>query len=244
MHKIILYPGEDGYWVVECPSLPGCVSQGKTKAEARANIREAIEGYEAALEKIESDPKFIEMMKRSDEDIRARRFFTQAEAERRIKKKNAMFSRADKDWEEGKLQSAFRQFLALANAGDRAAQLNVGYFYDLGIGTRCNKVLALYWYRKAYRRGDAAAANNIATIWRDKHKPQRSLAWFRRAVRLGDDGANLGIAKLYLQNGSNLRKAFTYLTKVCQSDRVSEGEKEEAMRLLKTAKKQLRQTIN
>ena len=52
MHKIILYPGEDGYWVVECPSLPGCVSQGKTKAEARANIREAIEGYEAALDKI------------------------------------------------------------------------------------------------------------------------------------------------------------------------------------------------
>jgi predicted RNase H-like HicB family nuclease len=49
MHKVILYPGEDGYWVTECPSFPGCVSQGKTKAEAQANIREAIEGYLAAL---------------------------------------------------------------------------------------------------------------------------------------------------------------------------------------------------
>jgi predicted RNase H-like HicB family nuclease len=244
MHKIILYPGEDGYWIVECPSLPGCVSQGKSKAEARANIREAIEGYEAALDKIESDPKFIEMMKRSDEDIRAGRVFTQDEVERRIKRKNAAFSQADKNWEEGKLQSAFRQFLALAKAGDRAAQTNVGYFYDVGIGTRSNRVLALYWYRKAYRRGDAAAANNIATIWRDKHKPQRSLAWFRRAVRLGDAGSNLGIAKHYLQNGSNLRKAIAYLTKVCQSDRVSEAEVEEAARLLKAAKKRLRQTIN
>jgi predicted RNase H-like HicB family nuclease len=85
MHKVILYPGEDGYWVVECPSLPGCISQGKTKAEARANIREAIEVYEAALEEIESDPKFIEMMKRSGEDIRAGRVTTQEEVERRVR---------------------------------------------------------------------------------------------------------------------------------------------------------------
>ena len=60
VRKVILYPGENGYWVVECPSLPGCISQGKTKAEARANIREAIEGYLAALEDIEGDPKFID----------------------------------------------------------------------------------------------------------------------------------------------------------------------------------------
>jgi predicted RNase H-like HicB family nuclease len=50
MRQIILYPGEDGYWVAECPSLPGCVSQGSTKEEAILNIREAIQGYIAALE--------------------------------------------------------------------------------------------------------------------------------------------------------------------------------------------------
>jgi predicted RNase H-like HicB family nuclease len=33
---------EDGIWVVECPSIPGCVSQGQTKDEALANIQEAI----------------------------------------------------------------------------------------------------------------------------------------------------------------------------------------------------------
>lgn len=43
MRQVILYPGEDGYWVVECPSLPGCMSQGKTKQEALENIKEAIE---------------------------------------------------------------------------------------------------------------------------------------------------------------------------------------------------------
>jgi len=50
MRQVIIYPGEDGYWVVECPSLPGCISQGKTKGEALANVKEAIHGYIAALQ--------------------------------------------------------------------------------------------------------------------------------------------------------------------------------------------------
>jgi predicted RNase H-like HicB family nuclease len=50
MREVILHPGEDGYWVVECPSLPGCVSQGKTKKEAIKNIKEAISCYIHALE--------------------------------------------------------------------------------------------------------------------------------------------------------------------------------------------------
>jgi len=47
---IILYPGEDGFWVAECPSLPGCISQGATHDEAVASIREAIIGSIVALE--------------------------------------------------------------------------------------------------------------------------------------------------------------------------------------------------
>jgi predicted RNase H-like HicB family nuclease len=50
VRQVIIFRGEDGYWVAECPSLPGCLSQGKTKEEAIGNIREAIRGYIAALE--------------------------------------------------------------------------------------------------------------------------------------------------------------------------------------------------
>ncbi len=50
MRQVILYQGENGYWVAECPSLPGCISQGKTKEEAVHNIREAIEGYVLVLQ--------------------------------------------------------------------------------------------------------------------------------------------------------------------------------------------------
>ncbi|MBI4876438.1 MAG: type II toxin-antitoxin system HicB family antitoxin [Acidobacteria bacterium] len=50
MRQAIIHPGEDGYYVAECPSLPGCVRQGTTRDEAISNIREAIRAYVAALE--------------------------------------------------------------------------------------------------------------------------------------------------------------------------------------------------
>lgn len=50
MRQVFIYPGEDGYWVTECPSLPGCISQGKTRVEAVVNIKEAIAAYIGALQ--------------------------------------------------------------------------------------------------------------------------------------------------------------------------------------------------
>ncbi|MFH2007581.1 MAG: type II toxin-antitoxin system HicB family antitoxin [bacterium] len=45
MRQVVLTPDEDGFWVAEVPSLPGCISQGKTREEALEQIREAIEAY-------------------------------------------------------------------------------------------------------------------------------------------------------------------------------------------------------
>lgn len=50
MRQVIIYPGEDGYWVAECPSLPGCISQGRSREEALENIREAINLYIEVLQ--------------------------------------------------------------------------------------------------------------------------------------------------------------------------------------------------
>jgi predicted RNase H-like HicB family nuclease len=50
MRPVVIYPGEDGYWAAECPTLPGCVSQGKTREQAAQNIREGVCGDIAALE--------------------------------------------------------------------------------------------------------------------------------------------------------------------------------------------------
>jgi predicted RNase H-like HicB family nuclease len=40
---LIIEQDEDGWFVVDCPAIPGCATQGKTRAEALANIREAID---------------------------------------------------------------------------------------------------------------------------------------------------------------------------------------------------------
>ena len=50
MRQVLIYPGEDGYWVAECPSLLGCISQGRSRQDAIVNIKEAIDGYVDSLE--------------------------------------------------------------------------------------------------------------------------------------------------------------------------------------------------
>ena len=147
---------------------------------------------------------------------------------------NDLFFRADRLSDQGQHRKAFRLFLSGAKAGDDSAQLNVGYCYDCGVGTRRNRSAAMYWYKRAYRRGDGSAANNIGTIWRDEHKPKRALYWFRRAVDLGNDGANVEIAKFYLGERDTAR-AIRHLEIALKSDRLAEVEEEEARRLLKLA---------
>lgn len=50
MRQVLIYKGDNGMWVAECPSLPGCLSQGETREEAIENIREAIKAYIDVLE--------------------------------------------------------------------------------------------------------------------------------------------------------------------------------------------------
>jgi TPR repeat protein len=153
---------------------------------------------------------------------------------------DVLFIRAAKHEENGELRSAFRLYLAGAKAGDTSCQLNVGNFYDAGTGVRRNRLAALYWYKRAYRRGVSSAASNIGIIWRNENNPKRALGWFQRAVRLGDDEANLEIAKHYLRNESNRHKAIHHLEKVCQSNWVTEAGVEEATKLLKQTRAQLK----
>jgi antitoxin HicB len=49
--RVLIEQDEDGVFVVECPSLPGCISQGKTRKEALENIQDAIKGYLESLNK-------------------------------------------------------------------------------------------------------------------------------------------------------------------------------------------------
>ncbi len=63
MRQVLIHPGEDGYWVASCPSLPGCHSQGKTKEEALENMKEAIALFVEVLEE-NGDPIPVDDMNR------------------------------------------------------------------------------------------------------------------------------------------------------------------------------------
>ncbi len=59
--RTIIEQDEDGKYIVRCPSLPGCVSEGKTREEALVNVKDAIQGYLASLRKHnEPIPQLIE----------------------------------------------------------------------------------------------------------------------------------------------------------------------------------------
>lgn len=49
--RVFIEQDEDGVFVAECPTLPGCISQGVTREDAKRNIKEAIEAYLESLKK-------------------------------------------------------------------------------------------------------------------------------------------------------------------------------------------------
>jgi uncharacterized protein len=126
--------------------------------------------------------------------------------------------------------------LSAAKLGDPSAMLDVGYLYDLGIGVRADRDLAMYWYKRAFRRGYGSGANNIGTIYRTEMKPQRAIQWFRKAVSLGEIDSNLDIAKLYLDQLGDTLRAIPHLRKVVAAKpriEVTKASWEEANFLLK-----------
>ncbi len=50
-YRVLIEQDEDGVFIANCPSLPGCISQGKTREESLTNIKDAIGGYLASLAK-------------------------------------------------------------------------------------------------------------------------------------------------------------------------------------------------
>ncbi|MGB7655609.1 MAG: hypothetical protein WBL74_09010, partial [Novosphingobium sp.] len=92
-----------------------------------------------------------------------------------------------------------------ASLGDPQCLQALGYMYDVGEGVVENKTIAMKLYRKAWRRGDHAAATNIAIMYRQRGKMRTMFQWFKRVAEAGDGSAQLEMAKCYL-SGVGVRK--------------------------------------
>jgi TPR repeat protein len=145
--------------------------------------------------------------------------------------KNCLFNQANAAWDNGDMRQAFALFLQAARLGDVSSQLDLGYFFDQGLSVKKDKKKALEWYRRAYRQGDAGAANNIATIYRDLGDTRKMLWWFRRAAAMGDIDVLLDLGKRYekgLTVPRNPAKAKVFYRRVLANKWATKDDKSEA----------------
>ena len=112
-------------------------------------------------------------------------------------KPDQLFKVACSAWDSGDLGCAFELFAEGAEAGDASCQLNLGYFYDRGLHVVRDQRAARHWYREAYHQGEASAASNIATLYRDAREYGRMVWWWRAAIRMGDGDALLELGRCY-----------------------------------------------
>jgi TPR repeat protein len=136
---------------------------------------------------------------------------------------DAAFTAADTAWDAGDDVQAFRLLIQAAARGEGGLCNSIGFYYDHGIGVRCNRRKAMFWYRRAASEREAVAYINLALCHREAGRYEAAEKWYRRAIRGGDGSAALGLAKLHLEQGltkSALALLYTArsLGQLCEDD--------------------------
>ncbi|MCX7066078.1 MAG: tetratricopeptide repeat protein [Methylococcales bacterium] len=96
-------------------------------------------------------------------------------------------------YEEGKLEEAFLVFYQAAKLGNPQAQVNLANLYDDAKGVERDRKLAVYWYKRAIKKGLPYAAYNLAVSYRQQSKLKWALFWFKRASEMGDEDAKFEV---------------------------------------------------
>jgi uncharacterized protein len=119
-----------------------------------------------------------------------------------------------------------------ARGGDPSAMHNIGYYYDRGVGVRRDPRRALFWYRAVWRKHRyESAANNIASIYRDRKDHRRAFVWYRKAADAGDGDALVEIAVRYLRGRGvrkNAERGVKLLRRAIRSNRITESGRDDA----------------
>lgn len=137
--------------------------------------------------------------------------------------------------EAGDFDLARRCYEKGAALGDAMCFQALGYMYDVGEGMVADKAMAMRLYRKAWRRGNHAAATNIAILYREMGKKRAMFQWYERVARAGDGSAQLDMAKCLLSGAGvrkNVQAALRCLAAANASDYITEYEREEAQAML------------
>ncbi len=120
------------------------------------------------------------------------------------------FILADRYMEQKQFKRAFNILRAAADGGESRCYLNLGYCYDIGLGCKRDWQKALYWYKRAVRRGSSSAAINIGITYRNQRKRYLALYWFKKSLAMGDGDALLELGKLMLNAYGDKTQAKHY----------------------------------
>lgn len=133
----------------------------------------------------------------------------------------------------GETRAALDYFVTAAAAGDVDGQVNTGYCFETGTGTRRSHSEAQRWYRAAIRQRSGAAAFNLATMHRERRNTRGAIYWFQRAIALGDDTAGLELARIYLDRLSQRTRALVCLRRTVRGRFLAPDSLHEALQLLR-----------
>jgi len=153
-----------------------------------------------------------------------------------------LFSEASALSDAGDHKGALVLFRRAALNGDDGSQVRLGYLYDVGLGVRRNSKIAMAWYRKAARQGSCSAANNIATIHRDRGNHRRAIEWFRRAMKEGGVSSALSLAALFFSLGRNQAARETLRWARRRQRALSEGDCEQLQELQRRLTRQAKES--
>jgi len=164
------------------------------------------------------------------------------ETERLLKEQKALSSgdllhmEADLLDERGRHADALPLLLKGAKAGNTGCQILLGnYLSDGRKGIPIDQKRAVYWYKRAYKRGSSIGASNLGMHYRKQGDVDEAYRWFELAAESGDNEAHLELAKIWLHDRDNKAKAIKHLKAVFQGNPrdVSELGRDEARTMLR-----------
>ena len=134
--------------------------------------------------------------------------------------------------ETGQIEKAFEWLKKGAEAGNTSCMIWLGVLYGDGIGSDPHNKKEIFWYKKAWRKNDSSAPNNLAIVYKNQHKYDLAEKWFKIAIESGDGDANLELAKLYLIMRCPAELIKKYLRATINSRYVTGHSIEEAEKIL------------
>lgn len=118
--------------------------------------------------------------------------------------------------------------------GHAGSQLNLGNFYASGTGVKKSLSKAAYWYKMAYRGGNATAARNLAIDRLASGNIRSAIVWFKKGIERRDGGSFVALARIYAGRRGGRAKAIRLLKRVARLSRTdaSDLDQEKARALL------------